>query len=86
LICSAIATLEEVIRSFSFKHPFLYRHVVDVPIVLQRKSEYSCFEPPNMTKDWDIVQPSIKKLSVDEKKSLQDVKSIMEKRHNFRAS
>ncbi|KAF2270168.1 ankyrin [Lojkania enalia] len=39
-----------------------------------------------MTKDWDIVRQDIKELSVDQKKSLQEVKAIMESKHKFRAS
>ncbi|KAF2653199.1 ankyrin [Lophiostoma macrostomum CBS 122681] len=39
-----------------------------------------------MTKDWDLVRSTIKGLSVDQKKPLEDVKSIMESEHKFRAS
>lgn len=39
-----------------------------------------------MTKDWDAVQRHIRELSVNQKKSLADVKSIMESKHSFRAS
>ncbi|KAF2015552.1 ankyrin [Aaosphaeria arxii CBS 175.79] len=39
-----------------------------------------------MTKDWNSVRATIKELSVDQKKSLEDVKAIMEKKHKFRAS
>lgn len=39
-----------------------------------------------MTKDWDSVRSEIKDLSVNQKKCLQDVKTIMETRHKFRAS
>ncbi|KAF2277004.1 ankyrin [Westerdykella ornata] len=39
-----------------------------------------------MTKDWESVRDKIKKLSVDQKKSLQDVQAIMEAKYNFKAS
>ncbi|KAF2187311.1 ankyrin [Zopfia rhizophila CBS 207.26] len=39
-----------------------------------------------MTKDWDSVQIRIKKLSVDQKKCLEEVKAIMESKYRFRAS
>ncbi|KAF2112728.1 ankyrin repeat-containing domain protein [Lophiotrema nucula] len=39
-----------------------------------------------MTKDWESVRPEIRELSVGQKKSLQEVKTIMEKSHQFRAS
>jgi hypothetical protein len=39
-----------------------------------------------MTKDWDSVRSTIRQLSVNQKHSLEDVKSIMESKHNFRAS
>ena len=42
--------------------------------------------PFKMTKDWEAVRPEIRELSVGQKKSLQEVKEIMEKRHQFRAS
>ncbi|KAF2727119.1 ankyrin [Polyplosphaeria fusca] len=39
-----------------------------------------------MTKDWDSVRHDIKDLSVNQKKCLQDVKSIMETKYKFKAS
>lgn len=39
-----------------------------------------------MTKDWDAVKPKIKKLSVDQKRCLQEVKELMEGKYGFRAS
>ena len=39
-----------------------------------------------MTKDWDSVRETIRKLSVDQKKSLEEVKDVMEANHQFRAS
>jgi len=39
-----------------------------------------------MTKDWDSVQATIHELSVGQKKSLEEVKTIMESRYKFKAS
>ncbi|KAL1796794.1 hypothetical protein ACET3X_005334 [Alternaria dauci] len=39
-----------------------------------------------MTKDWDLVQDVIKELSFVQKKPLEEVKELMERKHNFRAS
>ncbi|KAJ4986694.1 hypothetical protein SVAN01_07753 [Stagonosporopsis vannaccii] len=39
-----------------------------------------------MTKDWDVVQDEIKELSFNQKKPLEEVKELMERKHNFRAS
>lgn len=39
-----------------------------------------------MTKDWDVVQEVIKELSFNQKKSLEDVKQLMESKYKFRAS
>ncbi|KAF3008432.1 hypothetical protein E8E13_002701 [Curvularia kusanoi] len=39
-----------------------------------------------MTKDWDSVQDEIKELSFNQKRSLEDVKELMERKHKFRAS
>lgn len=39
-----------------------------------------------MTKDWDAVQEEIKELSFNQKKPLEEVKELMERKHNFRAS
>ena len=39
-----------------------------------------------MTKDWEAARPHIKQLSVDQRKSLQEVKLAMEKNFKFRAS
>jgi hypothetical protein len=39
-----------------------------------------------MTKDWDAVQDEIRELSFNQKKSLEDVKALMERKYNFRAS
>lgn len=39
-----------------------------------------------MTKDWDSVRERIRDLSVNQKKSLEEVKAIMESEHRFRAS
>jgi hypothetical protein len=39
-----------------------------------------------MTKDWDAVQNEIRELSFNQKKSLEEVKALMERKHNFRAS
>ena len=39
-----------------------------------------------MTKDWNAVQDEIKELSFVRKKSLEEVKAHMERKHNFRAS
>lgn len=39
-----------------------------------------------MTKDWDSVQDEIKELSFNQKKSLEDVKELMEQKYKFKAS
>lgn len=39
-----------------------------------------------MTKDWDAVQDEIRELSFVQKKSLEEVKELMERKHKFRAS
>jgi Cdc6-like AAA superfamily ATPase len=39
-----------------------------------------------MTKDWDVVQDEIRELSFNQKKSLEDVKELMEQKYKFRAS
>jgi hypothetical protein len=39
-----------------------------------------------MTKDWDLVQDVIKELSFVQKKPLEEVKELMERKHKFRAS
>lgn len=39
-----------------------------------------------MTKDWDAVQDEIRELSFSQKKPLEEVKELMEHKHNFRAS
>ncbi|CAO2651411.1 Nn.00g039810.m01.CDS01 [Neocucurbitaria sp. VM-36] len=39
-----------------------------------------------MTKDWDAVQEEIKELSFNQKKPLEEVKELMERKHKFRAS
>ncbi|EUC45078.1 hypothetical protein COCMIDRAFT_96546 [Bipolaris oryzae ATCC 44560] len=39
-----------------------------------------------MTKDWDLVQDEIKELSFSQKKTLEEVKEMMERKHRFRAS
>jgi hypothetical protein len=39
-----------------------------------------------MTKDWELVQDEIKELSFVQKKSLEEVKELMERKHKFRAS
>jgi hypothetical protein len=39
-----------------------------------------------MTKDWDSVRERIRDLSVTQKKSLEEVKAMMESEHRFRAS
>jgi hypothetical protein len=39
-----------------------------------------------MTKDWDSVQEEIRELSFNQKKPLEDVKELMERKHKFRAS
>ncbi|USP77906.1 hypothetical protein yc1106_05180 [Curvularia clavata] len=39
-----------------------------------------------MTKDWDLFQDEIKELSFSQKKTLEEVKELMAKKHRFRAS
>lgn len=39
-----------------------------------------------MTKDWDAVQDEIKELSFNQKKPLDEVKELMERKYKFRAS
>jgi hypothetical protein len=39
-----------------------------------------------MTKDWELVQDEIKELSFVQKKSLEEVKELMARKHKFRAS
>ncbi|KAI4637363.1 hypothetical protein J4E83_000179 [Alternaria metachromatica] len=39
-----------------------------------------------MTKDWELVQDEIKELSFIQKKPLEEVKELMERKHKFRAS
>jgi hypothetical protein len=39
-----------------------------------------------MTKDWDAVQHEIRELSFTQKKPLEEVKELMERKHKFRAS
>ncbi|KAH6625832.1 hypothetical protein C7974DRAFT_208269 [Boeremia exigua] len=39
-----------------------------------------------MTKDWDVVQDEIKELSFNQKKPLEEVKELMERKYKFRAS
>jgi hypothetical protein len=39
-----------------------------------------------MTKDWDSVQDEIKELSFNQKRSLEEVKELMESKYKFRAS
>jgi hypothetical protein len=39
-----------------------------------------------MTKNWDAVQDEIRELSFNQKKSLEDVKDLMERKYKFRAS
>lgn len=39
-----------------------------------------------MTKDWDAVQAEIKELSFSQKKPLEEVKELMERKYKFRAS
>ncbi|KAF1847625.1 ankyrin [Cucurbitaria berberidis CBS 394.84] len=39
-----------------------------------------------MTKDWNAVQEEIKELSFNQKKSLEEVKELMERKYKFRAS
>ncbi|XP_014551253.1 hypothetical protein COCVIDRAFT_31184 [Bipolaris victoriae FI3] len=39
-----------------------------------------------MTKDWDLVQDEIKELSFSQKKTLEEVKEMMERKYRFRAS
>jgi hypothetical protein len=39
-----------------------------------------------MTKDWDAVQDEIRGLSFNQKKSLEEVKELMERKYKFRAS
>jgi hypothetical protein len=39
-----------------------------------------------MTKDWDAVQEEIRELSFTQKKSLEEVKKLMERKYKFRAS
>jgi hypothetical protein len=39
-----------------------------------------------MTKDWDAVQDEIKELSFNQKKPLEEVKELMERKYKFRAS
>ncbi|EMD93105.1 hypothetical protein COCC4DRAFT_75904 [Bipolaris maydis ATCC 48331] len=39
-----------------------------------------------MTKDWDLVQDEIKELSFSQKKTLEEVKEMMERKYQFRAS
>src|SRR5689334_15324141 len=39
-----------------------------------------------MTKDWDAVQDEIRELSFSQKKPLEEVKALMERKHKFRAS
>jgi hypothetical protein len=39
-----------------------------------------------MTKDWDSVRERIRDLSVNQKRSLEEVKAMMESEHRFRAS
>ena len=40
----------------------------------------------SMTKDWDAVQDEIKELSFIQKKPLEEVKELMERKYKFRAS
>ncbi|KAH7355481.1 hypothetical protein BKA66DRAFT_475470 [Pyrenochaeta sp. MPI-SDFR-AT-0127] len=39
-----------------------------------------------MTKDWDVVQEEIKELSFNQKKPLDEVRALMERKYKFRAS
>lgn len=39
-----------------------------------------------MTKDWDAVQDEIRALSFNQKKPLEEVKELMERKYKFRAS
>lgn len=39
-----------------------------------------------MTKDWGAVQDEIKELSFNQKKPLEEVKELMERKYKFRAS
>jgi hypothetical protein len=39
-----------------------------------------------MTKDWDAVQHEIKELSFGQRKPLEEVKELMERKYEFRAS
>jgi hypothetical protein len=39
-----------------------------------------------MTKDWDGVQDVIKDMSFGQKKTLEEVKELMEQKYNFTAS
>ncbi|KAI9869931.1 MAG: hypothetical protein M1823_008905, partial [Watsoniomyces obsoletus] len=39
-----------------------------------------------MTKDWDAVQDEIRELSFNQKRCLEDVKALMERKYKFRAS
>ena len=39
-----------------------------------------------MTKDWDAVQDEIKELSFIQKKPLEEVKELMERKYKFMAS
>lgn len=39
-----------------------------------------------MTKDWDIVREEITELSFNQKKSLEEVKDLMERKYKFTAS
>lgn len=42
--------------------------------------------PQVMSNDWAAHKPEIKRLHIDEKKSLEEVREILKARHGFRAS
>jgi len=39
-----------------------------------------------MTKDWELVQGEIKDLSFKQKKPLEEIKELMERKYKFQAS
>jgi hypothetical protein len=64
---------------------------------VERQNSYSSFnlhflatdclpEIVKMTKDWSSVQDEIRELSFNQKKPLEDVKELMERKYKFRAS
>jgi hypothetical protein len=82
----AVDTTHDVVRCTAFPAKPNICISQQQPVATLRLQYDLVLNIANMTKDWDAVQDEIKELSFNQKKPLEEVKELMEKKYKFHAS